>query len=242
MTNASEPAKKEQLLAEVEDVLRTGPPRERWNGDHDHETVPWLGRAAAVLERWDFTKAPSIFLAIQGAQSEFWPEVRKGLMSITTMLNQARADLRIDVGQLSVVVQQGQVFDYFDEIRRVIETARSEVFFVDPYLDAEFVARYLPYVANGVTVRLLAGDKKLATLLPAVDLFAKQQGLTLEVRSSGQLHDRYVFVDRGACYLSGASFKDGAKNAAVVLTQITDGFNALWDTYEALWNAAKVER
>jgi len=82
----------------------------------------------------------------------------------------------------------------------------------------------------------------LATLLPAVDLFAKQSGLSIQVRSSTDIHDRYLFVDKSACFISGASFKDGAKNAPAVLTQISDAFSAMWTTYEALWNVAKAER
>ena len=62
------------------------------------------------------------------------------------------------------------------------------------------------------------------------------------VRVSGSLHDRYLFIDRAACYLSGASFKDGAKNAPALLTQITDAFQSMFDTYEKLWASGKVER
>jgi hypothetical protein len=65
-----------------------------------------------------------------------------GPSKLTSLLHQARADLRMDVGPLSVVIDKGQVFDYFDELRKVIQPARSELFFVDPYLDAEFVPRY----------------------------------------------------------------------------------------------------
>jgi hypothetical protein len=147
----------------------------------------------------------------------------------------------MEVGLLSVAIPQGKVFDYFDEIRKLIEPARTEVFFVDPYLDTDFVSRYLPHVAKGVTVRLLT-DKKLTTLLPAIDLFVQQYGAVIQVRSSASLHDRYLFVDRSACYLSGASFKDGAKKAPAALTQITDGFQAMWMTYENAWQGGKVER
>ena len=87
-----------------------------------------------------------------------------------------------------MVVAEGQVFEYFDELRKVIETARTDVFFVDPYLDAEFVSRYLPYVAEGVSIRLLGGPKKRATLLPAVDSFAQQSGRPVAVRVSDGLH------------------------------------------------------
>jgi hypothetical protein len=74
---------------------------------------------------------------------------------------------------LSVIAQSGQVFDYFDELRKVIEPARTEVFFVDPYLNPNFVSRYLPHLAQGVAVRLL-GWKGMPALVSAVDVFAQQ--------------------------------------------------------------------
>ena len=145
------------------------------------------------------------------------------------------------VGPLNAAVGKGSVFDYFDEIRKIVEPATRDVFFVDPYLDAEFVSRYLPHVRVGTAVRLLARER-LATLLPAVDVFSKQSGIAIGVRSSPGFHDRYVFVDRAACYQSGASFKDGAKASPTTLTQITDAFPAVVQTYEDLWMAGKVER
>jgi hypothetical protein len=92
-----------------------------------------------------------------------------------------------------------------------------------------------------VTIRLLAREK-LPTLLPAVDVWVRQSGAKVEVRSINGFHDRYMFVDHGACYQSGASFKDGAKSAPTTLTQITDAFPAVLKIYEDLWNTAKVER
>ena len=115
------------------------------------------------------------------------------------------------------------------------------MFFVDPYLDAEFVARYLPHVRAATAVRLLARER-LASLLPAADAFSRQTGIAVSIRSAPGFHDRYVFVDRSACYQSGASFKDGAKAAPTTLTQITDAFPVVLRTYEDMWAAGKVER
>jgi hypothetical protein len=64
----------------------------------------------------------------------------------------------------------------------------------------------------------------------------------VSIRSATGLHDRYVFIGKASCFQSGASFKDGAKQAPTTLTQITDAFNAIWETYEEVWKAAKVER
>jgi hypothetical protein len=236
------PMNKEHLLAEVEDLLRTAPDRKDFNPWTD-ESGAWIGRASAILNRWK----PSHSLTIQSARDatvsvDFLLSNKNldGYSRLLAMLREARADLRLDVGPLSVLVQPGQVFDYFDELRKVIEPARSDIFFVDPYLDAEFVSRYLPFVAMGTGVRLL-GNQRMTTLVPAASAFAKQSGLGIQVRSSSTLHDRYLFVDRIACYVSGASFKDGAKKSPVVLTQIMDAFQATWDTYDAIWAKSKVE-
>jgi hypothetical protein len=210
--------KKDQLLAEIDEILRTMPPRESLVGGGD-ENGPWLGRAAAAINRWNIAYDAAVTIAVEGVQSGSMLSAPRGISKLLGLLHQARADLRMEVGPLTVVVAQGQVFDYFDEVRKVIEPAQSEVFFVDSYLDAEFVSRYLPHVRAGVVVRLFGGPKRMTTLLPAVAAFAQQSGLTIHVRSSDKLHDRYVFVDQTACYVSGASFKDGAKNAPAMLTQ-----------------------
>ena len=59
------------------------------------------------------------------------------------------------VGPVSTAIGAGGVYDYFDEVRKFIESASVDLLFVDPYLDAEFVSRYLPHVETGVAIHLL---------------------------------------------------------------------------------------
>jgi hypothetical protein len=232
---------KEQLLAEVEDLLRTMPPRPTIRHETD-ENLSWLGRVSAVIEQWTPTKAFFLTQYMDRFHGSNAHEAAEAFRKIMTLLHQARHDLRMQtLGPVNIAVPHGMVFDYFDEIRKIIEVAKQELFFIDPYLDAEFVSRYLGHVAPGVTTRLLAREK-LQTLLPAVDAFFQQSKAKIEVRSAPNFHDRYIFVDRVACYQSGASFKDGAKSSPTTLTQITDAFAPMLQTYEDLWNRAKVER
>lgn len=235
MSNALPP---EQLLVEIEDILRTMPPTQSL-GHADANTLAWLGRASAVIHAWDPIKAALQFdRYIVGVGSAFSREFDPAVRGLCVMLNQARHDLRIKtIGPLSVSVGTGAVFDYFDEIRQVIEVARADLLFVDPYLDAEFVSRYLPHVCSGVSVRLLAREK-MASLTSSVQLLRAQTALEIEVRSTQGFHDRYIFVDGATCHQSGASFKDGAKKAATTITQITDAFAAVKTTYEDLWLSA----
>jgi hypothetical protein len=113
-------------------------------------------------------------------------ETGYGFTKLLALLHQAQSDLRLEtLGPANIAVPHKMVFEYFEEIRKIIELARQDLLFVDPYLDAEFVARYLPNVAAGVTIRLLAREK-LATLLPAVDAFARMRrslAITASLRS-----------------------------------------------------------
>jgi len=115
-------------------------------------------------------------------------------------------------------------------VRKVIELAKIGVFFVDPYLDPEFVARYFPHAAKGVKMRLLTRNK-IGALVPAVEAYCGQYGVQVEIRSAPGFHDRYIFIDECSCYQSGASFKDGVKFSPTTLTQIADAFDAVYQTY-----------
>ncbi len=231
----------EVLLPEIEDLIRNTPPPLSIH-QHTEAAFGWLGRAAAVIEKWNPEKRSALEKCLYDVHLPALQEGTRAYRGLITLLHQARNQIRLEtVGPANVVIGQKMVFDYFDELRKLIEPARKDLFFVDPYLDAEFVSRYLPHVAQGVTIRLLA-DKKISTLLPAVDALTHQTVMTIAVRAGTGFHDRYVFVDKSACYQSGASFKDGAKSAPTTLTQITDAFPAILKTYEDLWSQSRIVR
>jgi hypothetical protein len=163
------------------------------------------------LKRWNMSRA-ILFDAhasgVFGSGSTFPASHHNNMLLI---LNEARHDLRLnEVGPLAIALQKGAVLDYFDEVRKVLITARSDLLFVDPYIDPEFIARYTPQFPPGITVRLLS-KKGIAALLPAVELAEKQHGLSIQVRATTDLHDRFLFLDRMYGYQSGASFKDGGR-------------------------------
>lgn len=225
----------EQLALEIEDLIRTMPGPRDFSVNPD-KCLPWIGRANAAMHTWDATQSilhfePLARAVSTGGNFDFSATRRNMLMQ----LHQAQSDLRLrTTGPLSLGINSGRVFDYFDEVRKLIESAKIDLLFVDPYLDAEFVSRYLPHVPNGTKIRLLARER-MASLKSAVTAFSIQTGMVIEVRSAPNFHDRYVFTDGLTCYQTGASFKDGAKKTPTTLTQITDAFTVVQSTYENLW-------
>ena len=113
----------EHLLAEVEDVLRTMPPAQNF-GDDSPENFAWCGRAQAVVHAWSPTRAILTFdPQVERMNSRLAKDVESGIRMVLTMLHQVRNDLRLrSQGPLSLNVGAGAVFDYFDEVRKVVET------------------------------------------------------------------------------------------------------------------------
>jgi hypothetical protein len=229
----------EQLLAEVDELLRTMPTA---HALHNEDVSEWLGRAQAVMAAWDAVQAVPFDHAAQNVKSGNWSMASAALDAIPRLLNRARFDLRLHTADAGTkVLPKGQQFNYFDEVRKVIERARSDLLFVDPYLGADFVARYLPYVVDGTRVRLL-GREKMGQLVPAVEMMGVQRpALQIDVRSASGFHDRWIFLDGQECFQSGASFHDGARLAPTTLTPAIDAFAATKAIYEQLWAGGTVK-
>jgi hypothetical protein len=213
----------ESLFAEIEDVLRSMPDKAQLR-NKTHENQAWIGRAVSIIA----LSNPSLAAQARIFQSRFDSvmnlESSQGLNALLGLLYEGHATLRmLTFGTTNTAISRGLVFDYFDEIRKQIELAATDVFFIDPYLDADFVSRYLPYVRAQISIRLL-GREKISTLTPAATQFAQQSGNKIELRTASNFHDRYLIVDHKACFQSGASFKDGGRTAPTTITQISDAF------------------
>jgi len=229
----------EHLLYEFEDLLRTAPDAELIT-QHSNDTTSWLGRASAALHLWDditaITSMDNHINALQVSHNRKDGSYRLLMMTI----HRAKNELRMKtVGPLSEHIQEKKPFEYFNKIREIVEEATSEVFFVDPYLDAEFVSKYLPQIKPSVNVKLLTSES-LSKLVPAVQAFVSQHETNIEIRKPQKIHDRFVFIDGSTCYQSGASFKDGAKNSPATISQITDLFPIVYEQYQKFWDAAEV--
>ena len=224
-----------QLLAEVEELIRTAPSTGSINKT---ESFGWLGRVSAAMKFADSMDRLNFEAKVQGLTI---PSLAVcSYQGVMVALNAFRSDLILRRGgSVGAAVALGQTFDYFDEVRKTIELASCDLMIVDPYLDAEFVSRYLPQVRHGCSVRLLTSSKRSASLIAALSVYQQQTPISVQVGLDENLHDRYILVDGNSGYQSGASFKDGGKNAPTTFTQILDAFVAVRDTYEAKWTASK---
>ena len=84
------------------------------------------------------------------------------------------------LGPINIAIGQGLTFDYFDDVRKIIEPARSDLFFIDRYLEAEFVSQICapcrPWCFNTSPQPIY----KIPALCSAVEVFVEQTGAKSE--------------------------------------------------------------
>lgn len=225
------------LLAEFDAALKARPELLILNWAKE-ESLDWFGLVGALMDKWDRIEATKFHQAASNLLAGRM-NVDRSIALITMEVKRARHSLMLESEQpLTISIEAGNVFDYYDEVRGKIDTATDDLLFVDPYLDGEFVSRYLKGLKQEVQVRLLTSDNKLSTLVPAVTMLKQQGKQPIEVRVK-DFHDRFLFVDGRECYQSTSSFKDGPKKAPTAISQIVDAFDPLYKTYQEMWNTGQ---
>lgn len=229
-----------QLLAEVDAIFATLPAIAEFasiGGNADQ----WLGRVNAVLyPALNAPKRMDLDLFNKAIEAGDYAGTARpaAVRGVLRMLHSQRHTLLMQTGGTgTVAIDHGMHFQYFEAVRGIVETATSEVFFVDPFLNENVLAKFCVYIKSGVRIRLLE-SRYMITLLPAATELNKQRG-EVELRASEDVHDRYVFIDKVRCHYSGASFKDGPTNAPSIVNEVIDGVGELLSIYEKKWGAAK---
>ena len=98
----------------------------------------------------------------------------------------------------------GQIYDAFEQMKKFVRMAKSELIIIDPY----FADSVLPLIAQkrqGVTMTVVKSPK--SKLLHAADVaaFNAQYGNSLTVKTSDKFHDRFLIIDQNVLIHVGAS-------------------------------------
>ena len=139
------------------------------------------------------------------------------------------------------VYPSGKPYDAYKDIKDILTAAAEKLIIVDPYVDDTLftmLENVQPKVQIQIMTRKMAGDFQLVGHKFKEQRKEAQQG-TLEVRKSGELHDRFIVVDNKIFHI-GASIKDaGAKMCAMSEFEEAESKTALRQTICRYWNEAE---
>lgn len=224
------------LLAELRALVDSVPDFDAYSPT-SRVHLEWLGKADALLNRWNRYEVISFRVAMGFLTSDTMRPAQ--VATIVGLLYRAIADLEFEVPRKGHVFGPGAVYDFLKALRDVLGSATRFLFIIDPYLDERVFDTYLSAVAPHVHTRLLI-SKHAEPLKASLDAFLAQKQMRVEVRSSPRLHDRVVFVDSRSCWVLGQSIKDAARSKPTYLAPLSrDAVAPKLAFYDALWEDGK---
>ncbi|MBW7933851.1 MAG: hypothetical protein H3C62_09625 [Gemmatimonadaceae bacterium] len=227
---------KKVILAELKALLASAPDFNLYS-ETSVTHITWLAKAHALVAKED----PGAAITLRTA-TDFMP-IHIGrptnVAQVFSVIHRTVAALEIDVGENGGgAFGPGAVYDFLRALRDILQAASSEVFIVDPYLNAEVFDTYVSGVAAHAKVRLFLQDRD-PSFKPALAKYVAQYPNRVDARESKKLHDRVVFVDRSSCWLLGQSIKDAARRGPTYIAPISADIVPLkLADYEALWSVA----
>jgi len=117
----------------------------------------------------------------------------------------------------------GQYFEALSKLVDIIKTAKTEIIFIDGYVD-EKILNIFSVTEGNIGVKILTKPKSVSTAFKTLVVeFNKQYKNQLEIKTSEAFHDRFLILDQKEFYHIGASMKD-AGNRGFMFSRIEEPF------------------
>jgi len=120
--------------------------------------------------------------------------------------------------RLEKVYNPGQSYEFYDDIKKLISSSKSEVFLIDSYATEDIIDLYLSKLRTGIKIMILTKDPK-GNFVSVAQKFKMKHGKNFTVKINKNCHDRVFFVDK-QCYVTGQSLDKAASNQPTYLCEI----------------------
>lgn len=136
----------------------------------------------------------------------------------------------------------GSYYDAYISLRDMFALAKAELVIVDPWLGATILSTLRAVAPPTLQVRFLTVARNLKPDFNVeLAAFNKQlPSIQVEIRATGDFHDRFAAVDGVRCFHIGASIKDAGSRAFMV-SEVEDPGNRgmIRRQLEASWQAGQ---
>ncbi|OKO74113.1 hypothetical protein AC628_23195 [Bradyrhizobium sp. NAS96.2] len=205
----------------------------------------WCGQANALIREVDLSVTAEFGNALNRlTTTEVHSERALAFERMMMLVHKALgiAELHAPPGVQGTFIPVGNAFDAYAALAKVLGTARSDVFLVDPYMDATILTDYAGSVPESARLRLLtASDRVKPDLQPAAARWKQQypqRPLELRLAQPKMLHDRVILVDGSSAWTVTQSLKDLAKRSPAEIIRADDTAALKIEAYESIWAAA----
>lgn len=164
------------LYVQLGRLLETAPQDgDNYQSWHSPSTLQWLGRAHALVDATGLlVDAVTLSSLIPKLHSAAWKSAAADIFAILYRAL-AHCELRGGGQTAGSFIPVGNSFDAFSALAKLLQSAKTDVMIVDPYLDETVLTEFGLTVPEGVPLRLLADEAThKASLAPAAARWATQ--------------------------------------------------------------------
>jgi hypothetical protein len=231
------------LHTQIGRLLEVAPEVDNFTDLREPAVMQWFGRARALS-----VAAGVSSIAFDTAVGKFpYSSWKVGVQEAFQLVYQALAEceLKAPPSAAGSFIPVGTPFDAFAALAKVLQSAKSDVLIVDPYLDETALTEFGTTVPEGVALRLL-GDQATCkpSLAPAAAKWASQYAarrpLQVRLAPARALHDRVIFVDGTGAWTLTQSLKDFAKRSPAEIVRADDTAALKIAAYESIWATSNI--
>jgi hypothetical protein len=218
--------KPEQAIPILEGLIRKGeenlgperynsPQRKEWAHTGEGALIAALGNEDPAIHAFRSSQCGSY--GPSDTDERLWRQANRQLNGMLSVLRSVVEQLRWKLPDpQQVFMPPGSQHDAYVQIRSIIQQATTDLLVIDPWVD-ETLWPLLTNIPANCKARILGENLKGDFILEARK-FAAQHGTSIEVRTTTNYHDRFIFLDGKRCFHLGASIKD-AGNKAFALSE-----------------------
>jgi hypothetical protein len=122
----------------------------------------------------------------------------------------------VEYDEQEVFIAKGEVFTAYRTIKKIMDKSQTELLVIDPYVDEDLLDIFAGLNPT-VKIRLLT-ERPKGNFKIAYRMLQQQRG-GIEARCSSQFHDRFIVVDKRACYQLGGSINHAGAKATTIGTK-----------------------
>lgn len=172
------------------------------------DALPRFVRTCGDLSQlWHFIKTQEKLGSYASRREYIWNAFRPLLAGVDDQAGIER----------EVFFVKGSDHDAYVHIRSILQTARNNLFVIDPYMDGSIYQILGTLTATPMNVRILTSKHPPDFALETKKFVKQHYGFAVELRATRDFHDRFIFLDQSKCYLLGASIKDAGNKAFTVV-------------------------
>jgi len=116
------------------------------------------------------------------------------------------------------IYDENSPFDFHNDIRDIIKSAKKEIFIVEPYIDEDLLEVTLRKVNNSIDIKILANiHNPKGKFVKVSNKFISQHKGKFEAKETDKIHDRGIFIDNKEGWVVGQSLKQGGKKPTYLI-------------------------